>query len=163
MSVLIKRLGVIYGEPDSHDPKAYIAEIERLTKGYGNDIQSDAADHVISTHRYKSWPTPAQCVQACHLMAEEQASRQPSGRSYTWPSKRGPYDPVTLENWRKAKIWRDSLPDTHPLARQGNDHEHKMKPLFKALFEAMQRNSPNRELHSKPLTKRSRRMMGDDQ
>lgn len=163
MNTLVKRLSVIYGEPDSHDPKAYIDEVTRLTDKYSQGVLGDASDLVISTHRYKTWPTPAQCVQACKQIVEEQADKNPSGRRYTFPSKRGPYDAVTLENWRTAQIWRDSLPDNHPLARQGNAHNHAMKPMFKALFEAMQRNSPNRELHSNPLTDRSRRMQGGDE
>lgn len=160
-NILVKRLIVIYGEPESIDPKAYLEEIENLTNGYGTDTLTEAANDLLSTHRFKTWPTPAQCVQACHLAAERQATRKPP-KQYKFPSKRGPYDPVTVENWRKAQEWRNSLPDNHPLVRQGNAFQAAIKPIMRDVFEAMQRNSPNRALHAKPLTERSRRMQGDD-
>lgn len=162
MNMLTSRLAVIFGEPDSLDPAAYLAEIERLTSGYGDNVLADAADHVISTHRYRTWPTPAQCVHACHLTAEEHATRQPQrGKQYRFPSKRGPYAPETVAQWERAQAWRNSLPDDHPLARQGDAHNHRMKPLFRALFEAMQRNSRNQDIHRRPLSQASRRMTGE--
>lgn len=160
MNSFTKRLMVIFGEPDSIDPKAYLDEIDSLTSGFGADVLKEAGSDILSTHRYKTWPTPAQCIQACQLVAERQATSKPT-KHYYFPSKRGPYDPATVAQWERAQAWRNSLPDTHPLARQGNAHDHRMKPFFKALFEKMQQNSPNQELHRRPLTERSRRMMGE--
>lgn len=161
MNVLVKRLFVIYGQPDSHDPKAYIEEVTKLTDKYSNAVLSDAADVVISTHRYKTWPTPAQCVSACKQVIEEQADKVPNGRQYHFPSKRGPYDPVTVATWERATAWRASLPDTHPLVRQSMTVA-KWLDTSKPAFERMQRESPNQGLHRVRLTERSRRMQGDD-
>ena len=160
-NLLVKRLMVIYGEPDSINPDAYLAEIESLTSKFGNDVLKEAADDVISTHRFKTWPTPAQCIQACHLVAERQAASKPP-KYYRFPSKMGPYDPVTVENWRKGAEWRASLPNNHWLVRQSVAHEQNVKPIIRDVFEAMQQNSPNTNLHTKPLIERSRRMQGDE-
>lgn len=164
-NIMLERLLIVYGDPDSHDPKAYMAEVARLMSKYSDTTLHDATDHLLATHRGRMWPTPAQCINACQDVLERDATRQPT-QGHKFPSRRGPYSPETLERWRLAKEWRDSLPPDHPLVKQGNAHEHAMKPVFKALFEAMQRNSPNQHLHGKepaPLTNISRRMSGDTQ
>ena len=145
-NIMLERLMIVYGDPDSHDPKAYMAEVARLMRKYSDDTLRAATDHLLATHRGRMWPTPAQCINACQDVLEQNASKQPA-QGHKFPSKRGPYSPETLESWRKAKEWRDSLPDDHPLAKQGQAHERAMKPVFKELFEAMQRNSPNHKLH----------------
>lgn len=160
-NVLVKRLIVIYGEPESINPQTYLDEVARLTEKYSNGTLSDAADHLISTHRYKSWPTPAQCIQACQQMVEDQGSRQPTERKYRFPSKMGPYDPITVAQWERAAAWRNSLPDNHPLVRQGIEHAKAVKAMNRDQFIQMQIESANRDLHRRTLTERSRIMMGD--
>jgi hypothetical protein len=161
-NTMIKRLMVIFGTPESHDPEAYLAEIERVLSPYSQTTLHDAADHLLETYRSRVWPTPAQCVKACQDVVEEAASKAPSSHNYRFPSKRGPYSRETLESWRKATEWRASLPDNHPLVRQGADFAKKLPDVSRPAFEKMQRESPN-GMHRKaaPLTNISRRMSGE--
>jgi hypothetical protein len=160
VNTLTRRLTVIYGEPDSIDPKAYLDEIEHLTEGFSDGVLKDAADDVIGSHRFKTWPTPAQCVNACKMAAERQATRQPVKR-YVFPSKRGPYDAGTVATWERATAWRNSLPETHPLVKQGVAHAKAIAAMNREQFIQMQRESANRDLHRRKVTERSRRY-GDD-
>lgn len=160
MNILTKRLLVIFGEPDSIDPKAYLDEIEELTNGFGDGVLKDAAADVIGNHRFKTWPTPAQCIHACKMAAEREATRQPVKR-YVFPSKRGPYDAATVATWERATAWRNSLPDNHPLVRQGIEHAKAVAAMNREQFIQMQRESANRDLHRRKITERSRRY-GED-
>jgi hypothetical protein len=164
VNTFTRRLTVIYGEPDSIDPKAYLDEIEHLTAGYGNNVLNEAADAIIGGHRFKSWPTPAQCLNACQMAAERLAAKQPEKRLYRFPSKMGPYDPETVATWELATAWRNSLPDSHPLVKQSAGVRQWAAKICRDAFAQMQRNSPNQGLHRTDggLSTMSKRMQGDD-
>jgi hypothetical protein len=65
MSQLLSRLGVVFGQPESHDPVAYLAEISRMIAKYPAHVQDRAADLILRTHRGKGFPKPNEIVTAC--------------------------------------------------------------------------------------------------
>lgn len=62
---ILQRLCIVYGKPDSADPVAYLEEVSKLLKGYSDSVQDAAADLVIRTHRFRTFPTPSDIVTAC--------------------------------------------------------------------------------------------------
>jgi len=82
-SVMLQRLMIVYGEPDSGDPGAYLREVGRLLQGYTEAEQQEATDLVLKTHRGRQWPTPAECVNACIEVRDQRTDRQvPEGPKY---------------------------------------------------------------------------------
>lgn len=63
MSVLVKRLTIVFGLPDSEDPQGYMAEISRLIRGYAEPEQQKAADYLIRDNKW--WPKPSEIAVAC--------------------------------------------------------------------------------------------------
>jgi hypothetical protein len=77
---MIERLMLVFGEPETDNPVAYLKEVTNLLQSYGNDVQDEAATHVIKTHKGRQFPTPAQCVAACNHIIEnrsQQAQKAP--------------------------------------------------------------------------------------
>lgn len=64
---LLARLCVVYGQPDSPNPAAYLAEISHLIERgkYTNAELENAGDRVIANHRGRSFPTPGEIISAC--------------------------------------------------------------------------------------------------
>jgi hypothetical protein len=73
-SPLLARLGIVYGQPESHDPVAYLAEIAKMIARYPANVQERAADLILRTHRGRSFPKPNDIVTAC-----EDAMPDPTG------------------------------------------------------------------------------------
>jgi len=157
---LIDRLLAMFGEPRTSNVPLFLEEFTNAIKGWNGAILRKAGSEVIQDNTY--WPKPAEIIAKCKAIAAE-SGKPANDRHYYFPSKRGPYDPATVEQWRRAAEWRNSLPDNHPLVRQGNAFTAAIKPMMRDVFEKMQQNSPNRALHAKPLTERSRRMQGGDE
>ncbi len=68
MSTLLNRLVVVFGNPRSEDPTAYIQEIGRLLAQYNNATQQRAADYLVATFKptyNEPWPLPSSIVSAC--------------------------------------------------------------------------------------------------
>jgi len=61
----LSRLQTMYGEPDSDDPAAFLAEYARLLRNYTAKELDGAGDIVLRRNRYKTWPTVGECVNAC--------------------------------------------------------------------------------------------------
>ncbi len=79
---LLSRLAVIYGAPDSEDPGAYLGEVAKLLGGYTEAELSKAGDILLSGHKGRMWPTPAQCVEACQAARGKPTSLPPEGPKY---------------------------------------------------------------------------------
>lgn len=65
MSNLINRLLVVYGQPESTDPNAFLDEIENAVKRFDDHVQDRAADIILRTHKRAFFPSPAVIIQAC--------------------------------------------------------------------------------------------------
>lgn len=65
-NVMMAKLGVHYGLPDKDAAQAakIIAEYARLMSGYSDNELSAAADLVLKRHRYRTWPSIAECIAA---------------------------------------------------------------------------------------------------
>lgn len=72
---MLARLGVIYGQPDSPDPVAYLDEMGRMLAKYSENVLDQATDLVLKTHRGRNWPTPAECITACEDVLETDRAR----------------------------------------------------------------------------------------
>lgn len=75
----IDRMMLVYGEPDSDDPKAFMGEYARMLKGYSESVLNDALDRLLRTRKFKTWPTIAECVGAAEdvTAARAAANRKP--------------------------------------------------------------------------------------
>lgn len=62
---LLTRLCVVYGQPDSPDPVAYLKEIGNLISGYSVAEMETAGDSILRNHRGRSFPTPSEIAMAC--------------------------------------------------------------------------------------------------
>ena len=105
---MLARLGVIYGQPDSPDPVAYLEEMSRMLSRYSESVLDQAADLVLKTHRGRNWPTPAECIRACEDVLETERAKE--------ARKAG-----TVENypeWSVTAIERANRLIQSPLGRQ---------------------------------------------
>ena len=63
---MLARLGLMYGPP-SKDPQeaiALIGEFARLMHGYSDNELEIAADRLIKTRKFKTWPTVGECIES---------------------------------------------------------------------------------------------------
>lgn len=133
---LLQRLAVVYGQPDSPDPQAYLAEVAKLMSKYHNSTLDAAADLILKTHRGYRWPTPAQCVTACEDVLADQANRQPvkTGPQYPdWTAEAITHADALIQcdmGWRAAKEgWITQL---HDMCRKkrGLPNENEIRSLI---------------------------------
>jgi hypothetical protein len=78
-NALLARLCIVYGQPDSHDPTAYLAEVAKMLARYTAADLQRAGDHIIRTHKFRSFPTPAQIVVACEDARPQQMTPEMKG------------------------------------------------------------------------------------
>lgn len=67
---LVQRMCVMYGAPVTDDPQAWFAEMDRLLKGYREDILEKAGDLILRTNRTGRFPSVSAFVTACEDVAE---------------------------------------------------------------------------------------------
>jgi hypothetical protein len=65
-NVMLAKLGVHYGSPDKDaaQAKKIFSEYARLMTQYSDHELSEAADLVLKRHRYRTWPSIAECISA---------------------------------------------------------------------------------------------------
>jgi SLT domain-containing protein len=71
--LMLKRFAVLYGEPKTNDLSAFVAEYEHALAGMSREVLTGGANRVIKAQEYRTWPTPGECVKACHAEAEHLA------------------------------------------------------------------------------------------
>jgi hypothetical protein len=150
----IDRFILLYGEPRADRPEAYLIEYAKVLSGYDQDVMLKAVDLVIRRHKFRTWPTLGEVCEAC---AEVSPSNSATAAETMFPgkgvSRRGPYDPVTLERWRLAKEWQDGIVaefgsmETYWNKTKGRERISQFRSVAKPAFEAMQAASPNRHLY----------------
>lgn len=67
---LVSRMCIMFGAPETDDPQAWFAEMDRLLKGYREDILDKAGDLILRTNRTGRFPTVSAFVTACEDVAE---------------------------------------------------------------------------------------------
>lgn len=65
-NVLLGKLSLLYGSPskDAAEAQAIISEYARLMNKYSDAELDAAADNIIKTRKFKSWPTIGDCIAA---------------------------------------------------------------------------------------------------
>lgn len=105
---MIARLAIVYGQPDSPDPVAFLEEFSKLLANYSEKTLDEATDKVLKKHRGRQWPTPAECIAACDEVL--QFDRAAEARR-----------PATIENypdWSHDAIARANKLIQSPMGRQ---------------------------------------------
>lgn len=69
--IMLRRFGVLYGEPRTSDMEAFVAEYEKALKGTATDLLEAATDKIVKSQERRSWPTPGECCKAVHAVAEK--------------------------------------------------------------------------------------------
>ena len=69
MSVVVEhflsRLLTVYGAPKSDNREAYLAEYDRILGKYSAEELAVGAGRLLETHKFRTWPSIAECVNAC--------------------------------------------------------------------------------------------------
>lgn len=74
---VLKRLTVMYGPPKTDNAAAFFDEYKRAMHGASDEVLERAADTLLRTNQYKSWPTIAECLKAVgRAQRDLQASKQ---------------------------------------------------------------------------------------
>lgn len=96
---MLKRLLVVFGNPEVEDPNGYLTEVARVLKNYHEGVQDEACDELMKSHRGRIFPTPAQCRTACETIIERRGQAD----------QRKPI-PIMNPEWSKQAIAKaDSL------------------------------------------------------
>ena len=108
---LIKRLAIVFSDPESPDPEAFLEEYQRLVSKFPAAALSRAGDTLIRAGG-RNWPTPKQIVDACSdaeeaLMATNSAKMGQKRPEWPWE--------VHAE---QAREWAERWMQVHPLADQ---------------------------------------------
>ncbi len=82
---LITRLVLMYGSPETENPQAWVAEMDRLVKGYAEKELDKAADIVLRSHRGNRFPSVSEMLQACEDAREQLVPRPKLNSFDTWP------------------------------------------------------------------------------
>lgn len=147
---VLSRLFVVYGQPDSQDPDAYVAECNRVLARYTPAIQERAVSIVLDTHRRRGWPLPSEFALAC-----DEAARQIAPRCIvpSQPSAPPPPPPTPDQIERAARLMeifrRNMAANVLPPERPARSpYAGTQRPEF----EAMRRDvrSPASALHRTP-------------
>lgn len=66
---LVQRLTVMFGEPRTEDPGAYLREFTAAIKGWPADVLDEAGNKVIKGSTF--WPKPAEVIEMARHIASE--------------------------------------------------------------------------------------------
>lgn len=76
---LLQRLVIIFGQPDSADPQVYLQEVAKLLSKYSETQLQAGCNHLLKTHRTRTFPTPAQIITAIEDHLASQSEKTPIG------------------------------------------------------------------------------------
>lgn len=87
---LLARLCVLFGQPDSVDPAAYLMEIANQIDRFSEADLEKAGDRIIANHRGRTFPTPGEIISACIDVRSSQSREVvPEGRKHIeWSNAR---------------------------------------------------------------------------
>jgi hypothetical protein len=159
---IITRFANCYGESKAPDIDGFLAEYERVLKGYSADTLRKAADDIIANHVYPNWPTPGECNLACQRVCEREAPRSwEKPREYehrappTEEEKRINREKIAkLKTYVAGTNWTKLEPVTLPVP----DREYMEHMQDEAI-----KTADGYSRHVRALTERSKRMMGENE
>lgn len=76
MTPMTTKLMTVYGSPDTDNPRDFLATYDELIAQYPADVQAEAVKRVLASHRFKSWPTIAECLKACEAVTGERMPKR---------------------------------------------------------------------------------------
>lgn len=86
---LVTRMCLMYGPPETHDDRAWFAEMDRMVKSYSDKELDAAAELVLRTHRGRGFPTVAQMLTACEDAREQHIPKpRPDPGYHEWSKER---------------------------------------------------------------------------
>lgn len=134
--LVLARFLTLYGEPKTDNLEAFVSEYEHALAGMSREVLQGGANRVIKAQEFRSWPTPGECVKACHQEAEHLAVQ------------RERFAPKNIE--QTDKTWAPPTEEQKARARQ------LVAEAKKAILAGETPPAPRRT-----LTERSRRMTGE--
>lgn len=87
---LVARLCVMFGTPETQDPAAWFSEMDKLLKGYSDEVLDRAANIVLRNHRLRAFPSVSVMLGACEEAREAMSPRR---------QEKDPY-----EAWSPARV-----------------------------------------------------------
>jgi hypothetical protein len=117
MNSMIAQLITAYGTPkkDADDAQAFLQLYARLLEPYVESELLAAADRLLRTRKYKSWPSTGECVQACEdarqQIRERLAVEQGRQRQIARQQKCKPFDQLSPEEQQEARDFVDGVAD----------------------------------------------------
>lgn len=85
---LVERLALLYGEPKTHDVKAFVNAYVNELSGFDRPVLQFAADHIARTRKVSAWPTIGECIEALefakHQVSAGGVKLKPIGDFNTW-------------------------------------------------------------------------------
>lgn len=139
---LIARLVAVFGEPKTPRPEMFLDEFRRAVDGYAPEVYPAAANEIIATSTF--WPKPAEVRKIADRIATARFRPAPLPPADDLP-------PPSPESVARA---RALVAEATKAIAAGSPPTIAPKPwrdTSRPAFEAMQRNSPNRALHIKPI------------
>lgn len=170
IKALINRLNVLYGSPETPDPRGFLREYESMLARYSPEVIRKAGDYIRDNHTRRSWPTPGEVRGALLAVA-------PAPSPVDWDAE----EAERRKGWSLSDLGKAKIDDAAKArvqamvdemkrnfaANKVNDKPDSTEPNWQRGqrdgFLDMQRNSPNKAMHMTPdgLSRLSRRIMGD--
>ena len=149
----LNRLGILYGPPETPDPKAFIREYEAMLVRYSPEIIRSAGDHIRDNHTRRSWPTPGEVREALMEVAPEPErvdwDSVEADRKEGWKFSDLTKSAATPESKARVQAMVDEM--KRNFAANKIDTKEPVEIDWKRGqrdgFEEMQRTSPNQGLH----------------
>jgi hypothetical protein len=69
--LMLSRFITIYGDPKTDNAEAFLDEFASALEGFSPEIVSKAANKILRTHEYPTWPSLGECVKSCREVAWE--------------------------------------------------------------------------------------------
>jgi hypothetical protein len=101
---MIKRLLIVFGQPETEDTGAYLTEVVRAIEGFSQPIQEDACSWIMKNHRSRRFPTPAECRKACEQVCEERGQAEQRKPAPTMLPEWKPEAVALADNLIRSKI-----------------------------------------------------------
>lgn len=98
---MLRRFMSVYGNPDTENVDVFLAEYARILKGYSASELNGAADRILRKHKFRTWPSIAECVNSCEEVrakAKAEAPRTYRSEAFDYEQKRHFADGILREH-----------------------------------------------------------------
>lgn len=114
--LVIARFTATYGEPNTSDPEAFMAEYSRALGGFPSPILERAIDRVIDEHEFNSWPKVGTCVKACRRLTPEPVIEFPKHMDEPLPQRTAEQKAMArkIADQFRATVGRNNFIDPEP-------------------------------------------------